>query len=286
MKPPEIPVVIEAPGSEMLGIVSPPERAVAGEVGVLLMVGGAQCRAGSHRQCVTLARHLADAGLPCLRFDLPGLGDSPGTPHAFEDTAPLLCAAIDTLIHHQPDLKRVVLWGLCDGASAALLYVQQQLDARVAGLALLNPWLRSEASLARTQVKHYYWNRLRTGHFWRKLIRGRVGWKALVELWRTLVNTRSSPESPAAAGYQERMAQAWHVFPGAILLLLSDRDLTAQAFKEHADSDPAWKGWRNRGYLQRLTLVDADHTCSSRAATLAMEEAVVDWARNLLVANR
>lgn len=286
MTPPEIPVVIKAHGCEMLGIVSPPDPSVAGEVGAILVVGGAQCRAGSHRQSVTLARQLANAGLPCLRFDLPGLGDSPGTPYAFEDTAPQLCAAIDALFHHQPDLKRVALWGLCDGASAALLFVQKQLDARVAGLALLNPWMRSEASLARTQVKHYYWNRLKDVHFWRKLIRGHVGWEAPIELWRTLLSTRSSTEGPASMGYQDRMAQAWHQFPGAILVLLSDRDLTALAFKEHADSDLAWKGWRNRRGLQCMTLVDADHTCSSRATTLAMERAVVDWARNLLVTNR
>lgn len=287
MMPPEIPVVIEAPGGDLLGIVSPPaECAGAGQTGVILVVGGAQCRAGSHRQCVSLARRLADSGLSCLRFDLPGLGDSPGAPLAFEDMARHLSAAIDTLFQSQPGLQRVALWGLCDGASAALLYGHKRPDTRVAGLILLNPWLRGEASLARTQVRHHYWYRLRTADFWRKLIRGGVGWRALVDLWRTLLKTRSSHAGLAAPGYQVQMAQAWHAFPGAVLVLLSERDTTAQAFVEHANSDPAWKGWRNRRDLQCQTLRGADHTCSSQAATQEMEAAVVDWARKLPLANR
>ena len=34
--------------------------------------------------------------------------------------------------------------------------MQATRDPRVAGLALLNPWVRSDAGLARARVKHYY----------------------------------------------------------------------------------------------------------------------------------
>jgi hypothetical protein len=44
----------------------------------------------------------------------------------------------------------------------------------IAGLVLLNPWVRSEVSLAQTHIKHYYGQRLLQGEFWRKLLSGRM----------------------------------------------------------------------------------------------------------------
>ena len=279
MTPAEQPVVIHSPGGHMLGIISSPAaHTAAPSIGVLLVLGGAQSRAGSHRQCVTLARRLAAAGVACLRFDLPGLGDSPGLPAAFDETAPQLGCAIDTLFQRQPGMQRIVLWGLCDGASACLLYVQQVQDTRVAGLALLNPWLHEEGSLARTQVKHYYRQRVASMDFWRKLLRGGVGWQALKDLAFTLVQTRKRAPEGTQMSFQYRMAQAWHAFPGEILLLLSERDITAQAFVEHASSSAVWRGWERHPGLKRENLPGADHTCSSSAATDQAEGAVVAWA--------
>ena len=66
-------------GERLLGVVSAPEDAlVTGDLGVVIVVGGPQVRAGSHRQFVQLARHLAAQGLPTLRFDVRGMGDSSG----------------------------------------------------------------------------------------------------------------------------------------------------------------------------------------------------------------
>ncbi|MEQ8659382.1 MAG: hydrolase 1, exosortase A system-associated, partial [Gammaproteobacteria bacterium] len=41
----------------------------ASATGVVVIVGGPQTRVGSHRQFVLLARRLAAAGYPVLRFD-------------------------------------------------------------------------------------------------------------------------------------------------------------------------------------------------------------------------
>src|SRR2546425_234052 len=64
----------------------------------------------------------------------------------------------------------VVVWGLCDAASAALMHLCR--DARVTGLVLANPWVRSEAGLANVVLKHYYAKRLLEVELWRKLRSG------------------------------------------------------------------------------------------------------------------
>ena len=241
MNVPEKIFSLSGAGFEMLALLSlPPAGTPVQPTAVLIVVGGAQYRVGSHRQFVQLARHWAAAGHPVLRFDLPGRGDSPGEPLAFEDTAACIAAALDALQHHGGHAGGAVLWGLCDGASASLLYVQATQDRRVAGLALLNPWVRSEAGLARAQVKHYYRQRLQQAQFWRKLLRGGVGWQAVQGLARKLLQLRRPAPSASAqpAGFQELMAHGWHSFSGPILLLLSERDLTAQEFAEHAAPRP------------------------------------------------
>ena len=275
MNAPEQPLQIAGHGFDMLGILSlPAAGAPVQHTAVLIVVGGAQYRVGSHRQFVRLARHLATAGYPVLRFDLPGMGDSPGEPVPFEDTAPHIAAAIGAM-QLAAHVDRTVLWGLCDGASASLLYVQATQDPRVTGLALLNPWVRSEAGLARAQVKHYYRQRLLESGFWRKLLHGGVGWRALHGLWKNLRTMRQT--TAQSLTFQERMAQGWRAFPGPILLLLSERDLTAQEFVEHASTHPAWSGWQHRSGLTLHPLGQADHTGSSPAAQKTLHTHTLQW---------
>ncbi|APW39482.1 hydrolase 1, exosortase A system-associated [Rhodoferax koreense] len=260
----------------LLGILSVPERAE--DTGVVVIVGGPQYRAGSHRQFVLLSRALASAGYAVLRFDYRGMGDSSGDARDFLGANADVAAAIDAMQTHMPNVRNVVLWGLCDGASAALLYCDETSDERVAGLCLLNPWVRSDASLARTQVKHYYTQRLLQRDFWYKLFSGKVAMKALSGLLRNLQMSagRSSP-SQVAASFQQRMARAWSCFPGGILLLLSGKDYTAKEFLGYAQSDPAWQAAWRHPKLSRHDLPEADHTFSDGQARRMVEQLTSDW---------
>jgi exosortase A-associated hydrolase 1 len=242
---------------------------------VLVVVGGPQVRAGSHRQFVYLARHLAGQGWPVLRFDVRGMGDSSGALHTFEQISPDIGAAIDGLCA-EADVQHVVLWGSCDGASASLLYLHERPDTRVAGLCLLNPWVRSEASLARTQVRHYYRQRLLEADFWRKLLRGGVALSAFKGL---VSNVRAARQRPAAtpANFQTRMASAWRAFDGPIQLVLSGNDHTAREFLEYTAADPAWAGLLERPQVRRTEFDGADHTFSAIADQRALESSVATW---------
>ena len=259
---------------------APMQRQVAraADTGVVVIVGGPQYRVGSHRQFVRLARHLATLGHPVLRFDVRGMGDSSGALRHFEHIGDDIAAAIDELLTRQPQVRRVVLWGLCDGAAAALLYLDGRSDPRVQALCLLNPWVRSEASLARTQVKHYYGQRLLQRAFWLKVLSGQVAGAALRGLWTNLRAASFGMDRDAAAlPFPVRMAQAWQRFEGDILLVLSGKDYTAREFQEVVAAHPAWKGALDRSNVQVLATEAADHTFSDRANSRQLELSIGDW---------
>lgn len=262
---------------QLLGILSQPTAPAS--MGVVIVVGGPQYRAGSHRQFVLLARALAAAGFAVLRFDYRGMGDSSGTPVDFLHADADIGSAIDALCTRSPTVTRVALWGLCDAAAAALLYCDKVKDPRVAALCLLNPWVRSEASLARTQVKHYYTQRLRERAFWVKLFSGKVAWGALTGLIGSvrLALRGGEPRATAQAPFQTRMARAWRGFGGSILLILSGTDLTAKEFLDYASSDSAWSGALTQPNVSRHDLAAADHTFSAPESTLAVEALTRAW---------
>src|SRR5437867_3128261 len=158
-------LVLRCEETTLIGLLTLPSQPVAR--GVLIVVGGPQYRVGSHRQYILLARQLASGGVPVMRFDYRGMGDSGGAPRSFETIDDDLAAATDRFFEQVPILREVVMWGLCDGASAALMYGPR--DARICGLVLANPWVRTEKGFARTMVKHYYVRRALELSFWAKV---------------------------------------------------------------------------------------------------------------------
>lgn len=229
-------------------------------VAVVFVTGGMQTRAGSHRGFLLLARAMAACGFAVLRFDLPGLGDSEGEPRPFDQNQDALHAAIDAVLSRVRGVERVVLWGLCDGASAAALYAPH--DARVAGLMLVNPWVQSERVTAQAMVSGYYRQRLLSLAFWRKLLAGQVGiLRALREYSVNWRKARSATDSEAAS-MPERVLQALRRFEGLQQVVVAERDLTGQVFMQVAQA----------GDHPSVSVVDeADHTFSSPAAHAQLE---------------
>lgn len=277
----EVATVFDCGGEPLVGLISVPSE--ASDTAVLIIVGGPQYRVGSHRQFVQMARHLAAHGVAAMRFDVRGMGDSLGSQRSFEEIEADIAAALDALQAQLPSVRKVALWGLCGGASAALLYWLTTRDARVRGMVLVNPWVRSEVTLAKTQVKHYYVRRLMQREFWVKLVSGRVAGRALRDLLHNLrLAVRPTPRTQADAAettgdLQERMAIAWARFAGPKLVVLSGNDYTAKEFLETTQTHELWRGKLAQPGVTRLDLPEADHTFSQPPAQRQVEQATLAW---------
>lgn len=276
--PSERPIVFELGGDQLIGVLTHPQS-VARARGVLIVVGGPQYRVGSHRQFVLLARRLAAEGYPTFRFDCRGMGDSSGAMRDFEHIGDDIAAGIDVFVREAPDVKEVVIWGLCDAASAAMMFATA--DPRVHGLVLVNPWARSAASLAKTHLKHYYGARLLQWDFWRSVLRGqfRVG-AAVRSLWSSILQSRQvqtgvGPDTQAP--FQIRMAQGLRRFAHPALMIFADNDLTAKEFLDYAGIAPEWIGLLGGGNVTNANVVHADHTFSTAKWRREAEDLTVAW---------
>lgn len=258
-------VSIDLSGVHLLGILHQPAESVG--VGVLVVVGGPQYRVGSHRQFVQLSRALACEGVASLRFDYRGMGDSGGEKQPFENIYDDIRAACDVFCA-ETGIERIVLWGLCDAASAAMMYCVE--DPRIAGLVLLNPWLRNEEAHARTMVRYYYMQRLFSREFWLKLMAGKVGVLAGLGEVKNVLKNSVADSGRQVQPYQSRMQSAMAQFRGKICLILSGRDLTAREFELQALGANGWPAFVSDSCsVHRLE--DADHTFSSSSYKIRVE---------------
>jgi uncharacterized protein len=273
-------------GEQLVGVLAEP--AAQSDVGVVVVVGGPQYRVGSHRQFLLLGRRLAAEGIAALRFDYRGMGDATGVARSFEDVSLDIAAAVDAFQAACPTVRRVVLWGLCDAASAALMYYETTRDQRVAGMALLNPWVRSDVTLAKVHLRHYYIRRLLEKGFWVKLGAGGV---SVVGVARSLLDnigiartSRGDRKGSRTETFQDRMARGLEAFAGSVLILLSERDLTAKEFIEFARSDPRWRVLLARETVDRHEVADAGHTFSTARWRREVEDRTLSWIRRTLLA--
>jgi len=294
-------IAFQCEGDTLLGVVHCPPRSI--DRGVLIVVGGPQYRVGSHRQFVNLARQLAMAGIPVMRFDYRGMGDSEGSFRGFQHVSRDIGAAVDAFCARLPNLKSVVLWGLCDGATAAACYAPG--DPRIAGLALANPWVHSEQGAARAYVRHYYLARLRNRGFWRRLLRGEVGiFGSLKTLVDNLLQSRGSvglrrqwrqngsppdqePGQPPAisTGIPDdligAMENALSHFSGKLLLLLSGRDLTAAEFADALGRSKRLRRVFASERAMRCDFAEADHTFAAASCEQQANETTAKWVHTL-----
>ncbi|MEN7536356.1 hydrolase 1, exosortase A system-associated [Aurantiacibacter flavus] len=235
----------------------------ASPVGLLIVSGGNETRAGAFAGQARLAARIAEAGYPVLRFDRRGVGDSSGDNLGFTGSAPDITAALRAFAAARPGLRRVVAFGNCDAASALMLGAGSGCD----GLVLANPWTfegetaDDASAMPAEAIRARYAARLKDPREWLRLVSGGVD---LRKLARGLQGALSKPAAPSSLA--EDMRKGLSRFAGPARILLAMRDRTAQAFATVWDqSDPRLH--RREG---------ADHAFSARADS--------DWLFSQLIA--
>jgi len=265
-------VVFSCEKSALVGIVHEPE--VPGILGVVIIVaGGPQYRVGAHRQFVLLARKLASEGVPVIRFDHRGTGDSDGNYHGFNDMGSDIRKAVDLLFKEFSGLEKVALWGECESASAAAYYGYT--DNRVHGLFLVNPWVRTDAGLAKTYLKHHYRNRFFDPRFWRKVRAGRFSLAkslgSMTQLILQVVKDRGKNVFNAPTKTEvnlselpltQRLEKSLLRFNGGMFVVTSGRDHIAQEYRDFVDTSLLLKKHMQSHNVVVKEIADADHTFS------------------------
>lgn len=163
-------VVMFGPDGRLVGVVTSPaadDSPASSPAAVVILNAGIIHRVGPGRLHVRLARMLAEAGHTVLRFDLPGIGDSPQYPglRDYVEAIERDCRrAID--IATRGGAESVVIFGLCSGADFGFRVAA--VDPRVEGLILVDP------SVPVTRGYHLRWwmSRVANPGSWRSLLTG------------------------------------------------------------------------------------------------------------------
>jgi exosortase A-associated hydrolase 1 len=238
----------------------------AGETGLLLVTGGTQTRIGSHRMYERLAASLAQAGWPCFRYDRRGVGDSEGADPDFRDSGPDLAAAAAAFRREQPQLKRLIGFGLCDGASTLALHGG---PAGLDGYILANPWfVEAEAGEpAAAAIKSRYKDQLLSLEGWKRLLSGSISYRKVLKGLAKIVSSRPSSLAGEIAAALGKARVPAH-------LILASGDGTAIA--AHAEwSSPAFKNLREANPAP--IRIDSDsHTFSRPGDEAALLKAVTE----------
>ena len=181
----EAPFTVEHEVGTLFGVLAEPVDGPRPPLAAIFLNAGAVRRIGPNRLWVEAARQAAAAGLPTLRVDLEGIGDSDGDAGRYRDVGEFYRDELDAYIGAFLDAleargygDRFVLAGLCAGGFWAFNGADR--DARAVAALMVNPgaleW-HPELVKHRNAAKL---NRLRRVAWWRRILRGQVKRKNVV----------------------------------------------------------------------------------------------------------
>jgi pimeloyl-ACP methyl ester carboxylesterase len=144
-------IAIDAPGEQLVGVLTNPTAPATGTVIVLLSGRSGVSSVGRSRLFVVLARNLAALGYHVMRFDYRGTGDSTGVEQPWSMTAPFL-ADVEAVVGwlEAEGFERIMLMGTCGGARLALHAAPT--TPGIAGVALFSPLVRDYTKGERTDA--------------------------------------------------------------------------------------------------------------------------------------
>lgn len=205
-----------------------------GDTGLVIVSGGNEIRSGPHRSQAELAAAMTARGVPVMRYDRRGIGDSEGENSGWRGSAEDLTAAVRAFRAEVPGVKRIIGYGNCDGASALILFGRQAGFDRIIAA---NPWTydhdgesEAEPDEAATtpdaaHARAHYLKRLaRPGALIGDLLAGRIDFARLGKGLGAVLKG----EQPSVTG--ARLAEALADWGDDAAVLLAGADRTAIRF--------------------------------------------------------
>ncbi len=268
------------PERSHVGILTRPGEVKRSEFACVIPNSGLIYRVGPRRFSVKLARQLAEQGIPTLRFDLAGVGDSKFVGESSEPRERIIGsmrAALDEL-ERCTGLRKFVVAGICSGATNG--YHIAAADERVIGVFMYDGfWFRSR------WTKPVYWAK-------RMRVLGVGG--TLAALLRLLMRNKQS-EAPVKADYANldsanppkqdfvrcmnelagRGVQFAFVYGGTMLPYYS----YSRQFADVFGKEPFHRA------VKCVYLPAADHMLTTCESQRALQSAAVEWATTALSAS-
>ena len=289
--------VLFGPDDGLFGMLSQPQ-AGRSDVACLVLNTGVNYRIGPHRINVKTARRLASAGIPTLRFDLSGIGDSVAAQsrNAFRAQAVEDMKSAMDFLGARCGVRRFLVFGICSGAENAVAVALA--DARITGMLAfdgemyLTRGVRLERKLRRMAAFPFN-AAVRDSYFWWRDLTDWLGTRNAAARERTMARLGAllpSRTPPAEQGSIFGSAEAPVVDAAEYerrLLSLADRgvDVSLMFSVTYNATD------RNHGMLAQLRgsrlfervkyrfWPDIDHTATTRVMQGKLLDAVEEWAR-------
>ena len=282
----ESPLTIEQPFGQLFGILSEPLDVPASDLCAVMLNAGAIRHIGPDRMWVELARRWAARGVPTLRLDLQGLGDSDGDAERFGNVREFyvvelveqVLATLDVLAARGPH-QRFMLGGLCSGAYWA--FHGALADERVVAALMLNPRIifwDSSLVVARGVRRGI----LRPAS-WGKVVRGDVPFSRVTALAKRTPGVIADAPRRTLANRRARRA-GHHALDDRLDQL---RDAGKQILFAFSENEPLWEElqrdgqWDHRDRWPNVTfefIPGRDHTLrpieSQRRAHEALDRAL------------
>jgi hypothetical protein len=136
--------------------------------------------------------------------------------------------------------------------------------------------VRTDQSLARATLRHYYAQRLTDAEFWRKLAKGGFGLRRTLGGVRQLMAAARSPAAQVDT-LPQRLHHALHHFPGQILLILSGADLGAREFQALSGQHAHWRLLLAQPRVRQVVIPQANHTFARQTWRDAVAAISTDW---------
>lgn len=268
------------PGRRLVGVLAHSDAtAPTRDIAVVITNAGIIHRVGANRLHVRLARSLAARGYSCLRYDLPGIGDSEriGTgSHSELENVTATRAALDAL-EQAGVARRFIMVGLCSGADHSFRVACG--DTRVAGAVLIDPTVMFSTR------RHDAHRVLRTV---RRAIRPRFWARALTGKSQVGDAARSGPDGPRPPRSLQptRHLEAWSQSHAAFKSLQDREVRLCMVITRHSGEIYSYRRqifdvFPDLADLERFITVrlrpQADHTFGAEADRNFLEAAIIDW---------